>query len=354
MRRAILSVLYQTYTNIQVNVFDDASGDETSAIVDAIKAKDPRISYYCREKNVGGMLNVKLAYETIDTPYYCQFADDDVLAFDFFEKAANILDQNPDLMFVSLNLLTINEHGDLTDDDARRGLHFYRGADRLYAPGGGTTYTAVLFRKEAAATYLKMNDQYDVGQDMRLLMLLRAKYNFAHLSEVGAFFTCHSSSSSAARKHFDVVYYAVQMSRYVELFYTQGISTTYKRDAVLAIKDMLTPSFRKSLKACVEVLRVVTKNLCDEVPPNKISIFNEVQNAKDAGFASCALLLALLKNNRTVREILKLIFSGYYRRIKIKRKTEMNALQNGIYKIYFERLRSISESKLTSDIGISE
>ena len=60
LRRAIKSVLNQTYPHFQVCVYDNASGDETEAIVQEFIAKDSRIQYFRQEKNWGGAFNSKL------------------------------------------------------------------------------------------------------------------------------------------------------------------------------------------------------------------------------------------------------------------------------------------------------
>ena len=54
LRRAIKSVLNQTFPHFQVCVYDNASGDETEAIVQEFIAKDSRIQYFRQEKNWGG------------------------------------------------------------------------------------------------------------------------------------------------------------------------------------------------------------------------------------------------------------------------------------------------------------
>ncbi len=57
LRRAIKSVLNQTYPHFQVCVYDNASGDETALVVDEIAKADPRVKYYCHSENIGSVLS---------------------------------------------------------------------------------------------------------------------------------------------------------------------------------------------------------------------------------------------------------------------------------------------------------
>lgn len=51
LKKAILSVISQTYKNVEILVVDDASGDDTGKVVKSIT--DPRLKYICHEKNKG-------------------------------------------------------------------------------------------------------------------------------------------------------------------------------------------------------------------------------------------------------------------------------------------------------------
>ena len=45
----------------------------------------------------------------------------------------------------------------------------------------------MLFRKELAGIYNEMNDDNDLGSDMRFLFRLASRYDYAYLSKPGAF-----------------------------------------------------------------------------------------------------------------------------------------------------------------------
>ncbi|HEX4210220.1 MAG TPA: glycosyltransferase [Candidatus Binataceae bacterium] len=95
LERAIRSVLAQNYSDFQVCVYDNASGDETAAVVARLSREDPRVSYHCHARNIGAWNNFKYGVEQVRTPYFNFLSDDDVLLPEFFETAVNALESRP-------------------------------------------------------------------------------------------------------------------------------------------------------------------------------------------------------------------------------------------------------------------
>jgi len=99
LRRAIVSVLNQTFSAFQVCVYDDASNDSTQKVVTELAETDSRIKYYCHEQNIGAMENFNYGLKEVDTPFFSFLSDDDLLMPHFFEVAMQSLSSNPDVMF---------------------------------------------------------------------------------------------------------------------------------------------------------------------------------------------------------------------------------------------------------------
>ena len=57
LRRAVTSALAQEGVSLQVCVYDNASSDSTGIVVAELAKKDPRVKYFCHQKNIGGMAN---------------------------------------------------------------------------------------------------------------------------------------------------------------------------------------------------------------------------------------------------------------------------------------------------------
>lgn len=97
LRRALESVLDQSFVDFRVCVYDNASGDETGAVVSEFR--DGRIEYHCHEENIGMMSNYQFAFQRVTTPYFCFLSDDDFLLPGFYESAMAELLQVPEAAF---------------------------------------------------------------------------------------------------------------------------------------------------------------------------------------------------------------------------------------------------------------
>jgi len=146
--RAIRSVLNQTYPNVRVRIYDNASGDETASVVAELARIDPRVEYHCHEENLGMLGNFASAIENIDTPYFTVLSDDDYYHPTFFAEAMKAFAQFPTAMFFSGVTVNVYDNGQIS---------FARSSGRYVPPpegilecthGMGPTITSIVFRRE--------------------------------------------------------------------------------------------------------------------------------------------------------------------------------------------------------------
>lgn len=339
LKRAIMSVLGQTYENLQLCIFDNASGDNTEDIVAKLNENDERIRYHCHSTNIGAFNNWKHIFKNIDTPYFSVLSDDDFLAQDFYESAIKVLDDNPNIGFVIFNTLRVDEDTNLIGNiECSNELNFYngrKGFDAIHSGNIPLTWTGMMFRKEVAKIYEEMQSDYDPGSDMRFIFRAASRYQYAHLSKVGAFFTVHSGSYSPI-KSIDFVHQGVQISRYIEIFHDKKVSQEIKDRSIFYIKKLL---FLKPYKQIIHFLVQILQNLIifDEFKDKKIK--ENITDLEYVGYAKTSLLLNFVYKSKTVKIFVKLLFGKIYKRkINIK-KLEMSSLQSGIYKKYFNNLK---------------
>jgi glycosyltransferase involved in cell wall biosynthesis len=116
LKRAINSVLSQTYSDFEVCVYDNASDDETEEIVQAFIKKDSRVKYHRHSRNIGLMPNYKYAFAQLKAPFFSLLSDDDFLLPCFYETALKTFEQFPDAAFSACGIVQMDEKGNLVGD----------------------------------------------------------------------------------------------------------------------------------------------------------------------------------------------------------------------------------------------
>jgi glycosyltransferase involved in cell wall biosynthesis len=117
LREAIESVLNQTFTDFELIIWDDASTDESWAIIQSYT--DLRIRAFRNEINQRGVSNVNRAIsEETKGKYIAIHHSDDIWEPQKLEKQVNFLDENPHIGAVFSNVLAIGENGEPFDDES--------------------------------------------------------------------------------------------------------------------------------------------------------------------------------------------------------------------------------------------
>ncbi|WP_300744100.1 glycosyltransferase family 2 protein [uncultured Brachyspira sp.] len=156
LKRALDSVLQQTYKNIEIYVSDNASTDNTIELMYEYSNKDKRIIYFRREKNMGPMYNGSEAYNHLKGKYAIILCDDDYfLSNTFFENAVKVMEENENIVIVRGIVKCFNETNNNIFIDIYNSKEYIKGIDYLlnYANHKGydniTSFFA-MFRKSAA------------------------------------------------------------------------------------------------------------------------------------------------------------------------------------------------------------
>jgi len=97
LKGALASALAQDYADFQVIVIDNASTDDTEAVVRSFS--DPRVAYIRNEANLGCTRNFNRAIELNSSPYLSILMDDDIMLPGFISETARMLDEHPAVAF---------------------------------------------------------------------------------------------------------------------------------------------------------------------------------------------------------------------------------------------------------------
>jgi glycosyltransferase involved in cell wall biosynthesis len=117
LQDCVASALAQTYRNIEVLVSDNASTDETAAILDAIA--DKRLRVIRNDENIGMVRNFARCVEKASGDYLVLIADDNILDRGFLEKCVRLVRQEPGIPIV-LSLFEVHVLNEFADNETRR------------------------------------------------------------------------------------------------------------------------------------------------------------------------------------------------------------------------------------------
>lgn len=111
LRRAIQSVLSQTFPNFRLCVYDDASGDETAEVVEEFRRKDSRVEYVRHANNVGMTGTFVNGANHVETVFFSFLPDDDIMLPNFFEFALAGFQRHPEAGMSILSTISITPAG---------------------------------------------------------------------------------------------------------------------------------------------------------------------------------------------------------------------------------------------------
>ncbi len=98
---SLASALNQTLRDLEVVVVDNCSTDDTAEFVERFAKTDPRVRYYCNEKNVGMVGNWNRCLELARGEFVTILCADDVLSPGFVEQTIDFLDRHHDAVLVA-------------------------------------------------------------------------------------------------------------------------------------------------------------------------------------------------------------------------------------------------------------
>lgn len=111
IKESLLSILNQTYQNIEVIIVDDCSTDSTLKIVKQLAIKDERIKIYKNDTNERIVKTLNFAYSQSSGDYILRMDGDDISELDRLEKKMKFLSDHPEIDLVGCSVKSINEEG---------------------------------------------------------------------------------------------------------------------------------------------------------------------------------------------------------------------------------------------------
>lgn len=98
LRQTVTSVLAQTHPDFEIIISDNASTDDTAAVVAAFP--DGRVNYFRNDRNLGMVPNWNAGIRSARGAYVVLLEDDNWWRPEYLARAAGTLDQHPDIAFM--------------------------------------------------------------------------------------------------------------------------------------------------------------------------------------------------------------------------------------------------------------
>ncbi len=115
IKRALDSLLSQTYKNIELIISDDGSTDDTEKVCQEYVARDLRVRYIRHPKNIGHVVNFEFVMREAKGDYFMWAADDDHWDKTFIEKLLSALQKNPKAKLAMSSFQRIFSDGEIYD-----------------------------------------------------------------------------------------------------------------------------------------------------------------------------------------------------------------------------------------------
>jgi hypothetical protein len=203
LRRAIESVLNQTYDDFQLIVSDNASTDDTAELVASFD--DSRIVYSRSTENIGMTANFNRAIHLADADYVALLYDDDLFYPGFLEATIGVLAGHPSVGVVHTGFDIIDRDGEVIEHakmlvktsglvEVESGASFI---ERSMRQDWMICSPSALFRAEALHSVGCFPVEEEPLPDVPMLRRISLRWNIACVSKPLVAFRIHGDTASA-------------------------------------------------------------------------------------------------------------------------------------------------------------
>ena len=203
LRYAIKSIVSQKYSDFELYIYDNASGDGTELVVQEFMKKDSRIHYYCHQENIGMIKNYVFGISQVKTPFFCFLSDDDILLPSFFETALKGFEAHPDIAFSATSTILISSEQKqivtIPLEEWEKEGYFQYGEGVSYMIGRFPVPTSILFSQKVISL-IEIDQENPLYWDCDFLMHIAAQFPFFISKDICALFRCHRNSYSNSRE----------------------------------------------------------------------------------------------------------------------------------------------------------
>jgi len=193
IEECILSILKQTYNNIELIVIDDGSSDSSAEILD--KLQQEHSFYFERQANQGLTKTLNKAIKTAKGKYIAPLGSDDIILPEKTAIQVRYLEKRSDIAVVGGNITCIDQYGAIKQKQRHKGYREVNFKTIFKQPKLIPAAPSVMIR----ADVLKEIGGYNIDcnlEDLYLwLAITRAGYKITVLKDIVAHYREHENNT---------------------------------------------------------------------------------------------------------------------------------------------------------------
>lgn len=204
LHEAMMSILNQTYTNLEIIAINDCSSDQTGKILSEIADRDSRVKVYTNEENLKLIRTLNKGVDLCTGEYIARMDADDIALPQRIEKEVKFMEEHKDHDIVSSLFLAFHSdnptkktlhHNPLKDEELRAYMLFK----------SGICHPAAMIRKRVF-TELELRFELDYlhVEDYALWSKAIYKTKIANIGEPLLLYRVHSHQVSSLNEHLQI------------------------------------------------------------------------------------------------------------------------------------------------------
>lgn len=195
IEKALLSILNQTYVNLEIIVVNDGSTDKTKTIIKELANTDKRIQFISREnKGLVKTLNEAIGHTT--GKFIARMDADDVCHVERIAKQVKFFNENPSYGVLGTSCRLIDEKGNLIGQRVVSATHKLIKAGLIF--GNQMSHPSVMFNLNVIDKSELYYKEIKLAEDYELWLRLIDRYRFANLSALLVDYRILSTSISGS------------------------------------------------------------------------------------------------------------------------------------------------------------
>ena len=199
LRKAVDSILLQTFSDFEFLIVNDGSTDASGKILQELAKRDQRIKVIDRE-NRGLIYSLNEACGVAEGEYIARMDADDISLKDRFEQQVNYLDSHPEVVACGTEVTLIDGDGLPIKNMGNFYSHSDIDQQHMAGQGGAIIHPSAMIRRTALLQVGAYCADYSYAEDLDLWLRLAEKGRLANLDLVLLYYRQHTESIGTRKR----------------------------------------------------------------------------------------------------------------------------------------------------------